>query len=301
MTREIRTIAVSGLEVRGGRGAESTIVGHAAVFDRDSEPIAGQFIERIQKGAFSRAIKEGQDVRALWNHDVNIVLGRTKSGTLTLVEDEVGLRVVLRPPDTQAGRDALASINRGDVDQMSFGFMVREQEWKHGENGGLDVRTLVDVDLFDVSPVTFPAYPDTDVAVRSHNEFRNERGHKMPRKEKRGQSGAKFLNDQIDSMVEADEDLSRGDVLKMMAFEASIAVPTVQEILAGEIDCPPRNRLAGFARALPVTQDQILSAFERDGCEYGAESNSRCGCREAMSRDMHNRGIRQSVAEAQGQ
>jgi len=149
------------LRAQGG----SKISGHAAVFNQLSEDLGG-FREKISPGAFTDTIKDS-DIRALWNHDPNFVLGRTKAGTLSLHEDEIGLVTDYNFPDTAVARDLLKSIERGDVDQQSFGFMVMPdgQNWRL-EDGGL-VRTLSKIELFDVSPVTFPAYPQTDVGVRA--------------------------------------------------------------------------------------------------------------------------------------
>jgi len=138
------------------------IVGHAAVFNKPSLPMRG-FREKINQGAFSKTIIE-DDIKALWNHNADYVLGRNKSGTLKLQEDEIGLRIEIDPPDTTYANDLIESIKRGDVDQMSFGFITRDEKWT--EENGETIRTLIDVQLFDVSPVTFPAYPQTDVSVR---------------------------------------------------------------------------------------------------------------------------------------
>ncbi len=163
---ERRVFTPDQLEIRAAESEDgrSKIVGYAAVFNQLSEPLAGRFREQIRPGAFKRSIKNG-DVRALWNHDPNYVLGRTKSGTLRLEEDDRGLKIEIDPPDTQWARDLMVSIQRGDVDQMSFGFRVLKDEWDRREDGTI-IRTLIDVELFDVSPVTFPAYPQTSVAVR---------------------------------------------------------------------------------------------------------------------------------------
>ena len=138
--------------------------GYAAVFDQMSVLLYGQFRERIARGAFAGSLAD--DVRALWNHDTNLPLGRTKAGTLKLDEDSHGLRVEIDPPATQAGRDAVESIRRGDVDQMSFAFDVLEDEWDKNDAGEI-VRTLRKVKLYEVSPVTFPAYPQTSVSARA--------------------------------------------------------------------------------------------------------------------------------------
>lgn len=151
-------------------GEPPRIVGHAAVFNQLSENLGG-FREQIKPGAFAVAINE-DDVRALFNHNPDYVLGRSKSGTLTMKEDMQGLAIEIIPPDTQIARDLLVSMERGDISQMSFGFRVKAggQEWGEDANGDV-VRTLTDLKLFDVSPVTFPAYPQTDAAVRSLGDY----------------------------------------------------------------------------------------------------------------------------------
>ena len=135
--REIRNLPLTSLEVRRDPKDNDArkIVGYAAVYNSDSEPIAGMFIERIRPGAFDRAIKEKQDVRALVNHDPTLILGRTKAETLSLKSDEKGLAIEITPPDTQVARDIIESIDRGDVDQMSFAFRAQEETWieKEGE------------------------------------------------------------------------------------------------------------------------------------------------------------------------
>lgn len=156
------------IEIRSDDGGGSKMIGYAAVFNSYSEKLGGFFREIIRPGAFAQAI-ESDDVRALWNHDSNYVLGRNKSGTLQLVEDERGLRVEITPPDTQWARDLSESMRRGDVDQMSFGFQVVDDRW-YTENGE-EFRELLKVRLFDVSPVTYPAYPATTIAMRSYRDI----------------------------------------------------------------------------------------------------------------------------------
>lgn len=145
------------------------IEGYAAVFDKLSEELWGGMREKIVPGAFSDCLKSKPDVRALINHDANLVLGRTPK-TLRLDEDETGLRFDCDTPDTQPARDLLTSIERGDISQCSFGFYVRKQKWSEEEDekgNPMLVRELHKVDLFDVSAVTFPAYPQTSVDLRS--------------------------------------------------------------------------------------------------------------------------------------
>lgn len=144
-------------------GDAKKIVGYAAVFNSMSEDLGG-FVERIEPGAFTEAV-ETDDVRALINHDPNLILGRTTAGTLALREDTRGLLYEIDPPATSYAADLMVSVGRGDVDQSSFGFMVQEESWD--TSGEVPVRVIRKAKLFDVSPVTFPAYPATTVSVRA--------------------------------------------------------------------------------------------------------------------------------------
>lgn len=177
---ERRFIPVETAEMRVAADEDGTkkIVGYAAKFNQWSDDL-GWFRESIAPGAFTETIKTA-DVRALFNHDPNIVLGRTKSGTLTLREDDTGLYMEVTPPDTQQARDLMTLIERGDVSQQSFAFRVIKESWKFGEGNEPDERTLEQVELFDVSPVTYPAYPDTSVALRSHDRTKDEHQTQSP-------------------------------------------------------------------------------------------------------------------------
>jgi len=161
-----RRVSVGALEVReSADGGAPVIAGYAAVFNQWSEDLGG-FVERIEPGFFAPVL--GSDVRALWQHDPAHVLGRTTNGTLRLAEDATGLAVEIHPPLTGWATDALVSLRRGDVSGMSFGFTVDEDRWM-SETKGPAQRTLVRAkELYDVSPVTFPAYPQTSVSVRQH-------------------------------------------------------------------------------------------------------------------------------------
>lgn len=161
---EERRIVVGELRAITAADAPTKIAGHAAKFDSLSEDLGG-FRERIAPGAFAKTIQSG-DIRALWNHDANIVLGRNKSGTLRLLEDSAGLAYECDVPDTQLVRDMVISpIARGDVNQCSFGFYTIADKWAKVD--GEWIRTLLECEVFDVSPVTYPAYNSTDVAVRA--------------------------------------------------------------------------------------------------------------------------------------
>ena len=163
---EIRTIFTPEGEFRVSKrdGKPSMITGYPAKFNSLSRDLGG-FRENIKPGAFQRSLDEGADVRALQNHNPDLVLGRTKSGTLRLEEDPKGLHMEVDAPDTQHARDLMTSIDRGDVDQGSFRFKTRSDNWRMQD--GQAIRDLYDVDLRDVSAVTFPAYDDSSVGVRS--------------------------------------------------------------------------------------------------------------------------------------
>jgi len=186
---EVRTLPLEELRIKNLE-EKRYIEGHAAVFDSWSETLGGifPFKEKVRKGAFSQTI-EKDDIRALFNHDPNYVLGRNKAGTLELKEDETGLYVRIIPPDTQAARDIITSIERGDINQMSFGFTVEEEKWDTVE--GIDVRELRKVKLFDVSPVTFPAYPSTDVGVRAMESYENYRAEVRNKEERENKAAEK--------------------------------------------------------------------------------------------------------------
>jgi HK97 family phage prohead protease len=149
------------IEARSEEGA-GTLVGYAAVFNSPTE-IGTWFTEVIAPGAFAEAIRN-DDVRALFNHRDSEVLGRTKAGTLRLSEDARGLRYEIDLPDTSLGKDLRVSIERGDITGSSFTFYAKREEWD--ETVSPPKRTVLEVELLDVGPVTFPAYPDTEVAMR---------------------------------------------------------------------------------------------------------------------------------------
>lgn len=160
---ERRVYAVNNLRAVG-RPGDRRITGYAAVFDQPSLDLGG-FREVIHPGAFRNSLASGADVRALINHDPSLVIGRIKSGTLEVAEDPIGLRIAIRVPDTAAARDLLVSMDRGDVDQMSFAFDAVRDRWDRDDGG--PVRHLLEARLHDVSVVTFPAYPQTSAEARA--------------------------------------------------------------------------------------------------------------------------------------
>jgi len=151
---------------------ENVIEGYAAVFNKDSEDFGG-WIERIAPNAFSDVLND--NAVALFNHDMNYVLGRNKVN-VTLSQDDKGLRYKVKLPDTSFAKDLRQLIKDGIIHQSSFAFTVKEQRWtKPSKEGEKHVRTIEKVQrLYDVSPVTTPAYPDASVGARSFAEVKEE-------------------------------------------------------------------------------------------------------------------------------
>lgn len=183
MTIERRAVTAAP-ELRA-EGAAKIARGYAALFNSEAD-IGGYFREIIAPGAFADTLKDS-DVRALIDHDSGRVIGRTKSGTLRLVEDDKGLAVEIDLPDTTDGRDLAVQLERGDISGMSFGFIVRHDEWD--ETSDPPTRTIHAVDLREVSAVAFPAYGDTEIALRSLENAKAEREKRDAERKMHDQQG----------------------------------------------------------------------------------------------------------------
>lgn len=146
------------------------IQGYAAVFNEITD--LGPFTESIAPGAFAESLSRGDDVRALFNHDMNCVLGRTTAKTLRLSEDKHGLFTRIKPPESSFATDLMLSIERGDINQMSFGFYIEAEEMTREEEKKTHF-TITQARLFDISVVTFPAYEQTEVDVVRQLEMRS--------------------------------------------------------------------------------------------------------------------------------
>jgi HK97 family phage prohead protease len=179
-SREERAFVIEDVEVRAGEGdTPARIIGHPVVYNTWSEDLGG-FRERVLPGALTRSLGT-HDIRVLFNHDPNFVLGRSKSGTAVFNDQAKGLRMECTPPDTQTVRDlVLEPMRRGDINQMSFAFRVvgdakRRSDVRDGVppgtgevwNDDYTERELHQLQMFDASVVTFPAYVQTDAQVRS--------------------------------------------------------------------------------------------------------------------------------------
>jgi HK97 family phage prohead protease len=270
---EQRDLPIEALEIRDTDGGVPAARGVVAPFGKLSEDLGG-FREGIKRGAFKRSIEENK-IYALWQHRPDEPIGHTHNGRLRLQETSTGLEFEI-PAHAFTTRQ-LELLQTGTVSHMSFGFVTRKDEWDEEQA----IRTLLDVDLREVSPVTWPAYTDTTVALRHLERMRGGNPKRSPIVETRGDSLAAFLNRQIGDGDDRDAKIAR------MASAAGISVSTVGQILRGEIECPPIARLRGFARALSVSLDSIVGAAERDGCSYeGSEGREVWNAIEMLSRKL---------------
>lgn len=157
--KEVRSFEFRALDEENG---DMVLEGYAAKFESRSE-LLGNFYETIQRGAFSDVLQN--DVVALLNHDSNYVLARSSNGTLSLTQDETGLKATFKIADTSYGRDVWKLVKEGLLERMSFAFQVGKDSW--GKVDGTPLRKIESVSrLFDVSVVTYPAYPETSIAAR---------------------------------------------------------------------------------------------------------------------------------------
>lgn len=167
--KETRVFNISQLSTRAeGEEKVVAIEGYAAVFNSKTS-IGGWFDEVIEPGAFSRSLSDNGDIRALFNHNWDNVLGRTKSQTLELREDEKGLNFKVELPDTSVAHDLTISMERGDINQCSFGFFITDEEWNYNVEPAL--RTIKEVELFEISIVSIPAYDDTEASLVRSKEI----------------------------------------------------------------------------------------------------------------------------------
>ncbi|MBG9599981.1 peptidase U35 [Bacillus mycoides] len=178
---EQRNLITDKIEIRESEDGSRTIFGYAVKWEMKSVTMGywQRFKEQFKKGAFTDSLTQ-DDQLVLWSHDFSKVLGRTKNGTLRLFEDEVGLRFELDLADTTLGDDTYKTIKRGDVDGVSFGFQMSKEEWDESDPDNV-VRSVTKAKLVEISPVAFPAYPDSQVSARSHDpykQFVDERNQK---------------------------------------------------------------------------------------------------------------------------
>lgn len=168
---ETRTNVIKDLSIRQVEGSPTKIAGYAAIFNVPSQPLPdlGGKREVIAPGAFTRALADGDNCILTINHDPNLLLARTSSGTLRLKQDDIGLFFEADLPDTSAARDLIVLMNRGDINQNSFQYVADKKDWETRD--GQQVRVVKDLHLFDVSIVVNPAFTQTFSVLRSMAEL----------------------------------------------------------------------------------------------------------------------------------
>lgn len=271
--REVRAIKGQPVEARTEGEDELRIAGHAAVFGEWAN-IGGWFLERIDSSAFDKTIGEA-DVRMLLNHDPNHILARTKNGTLQLGTDDVGLTY-----DGEINRDdpsavaTHAKIARGDIDQSSFAFRVVEEEWREADDEfDLPQRTIKEAQLFDVSPVTYPAYEGTDVGVRGAALGLLSSMLGLPEKKR------EMLLRAMEDEIELPEDLARAVDIISPVFEAllrneEISIPeedVIESTLEGEEEAEPAAAEEADSESEEDSEPEVGPADEAEPGEPAAE------------------------------
>ena len=140
--------------------------GRAVVFNSETV-IGGTFREIIRPGALTKTLTDGRDIKMLWQHKTEFPMGSTRAGTLIFDLAQEGLDLENDPPKQAPYSGFVENIQRGDVDSMSFGFEVIQEVVTRGRDGEMDLREITEIKLYEVSPVTFPAYSDTEIALRA--------------------------------------------------------------------------------------------------------------------------------------
>ena len=220
---ETRILNVDSFEVREDSDGMH-LEGYAALFDSRSENLGG-FTETIKPGAFRTSLRARNDIKFLWNHDTGAVLGSTRAGTLTLTEDDRGLRVSGTLPNTSHGRDAAELVRRGDVSAFSFGFSMPARGGDSWNAEGTE-RVLKSVRLHEVSLVAFPAYPETagTATVRGLDKIA-----------KRAEVDADALADAL-LKIENGEDISSDDRQLLEKVLSELAPEPEQDVAPEEPD-----------------------------------------------------------------
>lgn len=175
--KELRQIATEKIEVRAvPDGKKKTIGGYAVKYNSPTlmrDRWGDEFLEEISSGAFDKSL-QNRNQKALWNHDTSKPLGSVSVGTLRFNSDTSGLNYDIDLPNNTYGNDAYESVQRGDVDGSSFGFICIDDIWSKVQYEGREIykRSIVEADLFEVSPCTFPAYDSSDMCCRSLETFK---------------------------------------------------------------------------------------------------------------------------------
>ncbi|ABR33092.1 HK97 family phage prohead protease [Clostridium beijerinckii] len=181
--KEVRQLTTEKIEIRSvSEGQKKTIGGYAVKYNSPTlmrDRWGDEFLEEIASGAFDKSL-QNRNQKALWNHDTSKPLGSVSVGTLRFNSDMSGLNYDIDLPNNTYGNDAYESVQRGDVDGSSFGFRCNDDVWSKVQYEGKEIykRSIVEADLFEVSPCTFPAYDSSDMCCRSLETFKESLNQK---------------------------------------------------------------------------------------------------------------------------
>jgi uncharacterized protein len=234
-------------------GEDHKIAGEAIVYERESEPIpwyGGEFREIVERGALDGVIERSGDIRASFNHNDSMILGRTSANTLELRMTDDGLSYEITPPKTSYASDLIESINRGDVRGSSIAFEVEDESW----NPDYTIRRIKKFSrLHELGPVTTPAFTDTTAALRSL--------------ELRMKGQAENKDQDLRSLIESrvPEGSSFEQFCKDIALRSKIPTDQLDQILKGNISNRTITELRQAASALGVSVDQIIEKANTEG------------------------------------
>lgn len=267
-------------------GAPIGFRGHAAIFNRATQigPPKWGFREQIAPGAFTKTIQEA-DVRLLMNHDPNFLLARNKAGTLTLSEDVRGLATVADMAPVSYAQDLAILLERGDISQMSFAFEVIKDQWE-ADTEESELRTLLEVKLYDVSIVTYPAYEDTDAGLRGAAFDEVCRSAGLDEKARRGLLSAVSNGRPISRMsltVPESTDEDEDPVALAQAIDATL--DSVQDA----IDANEPEQVQALLVAAEVTVDALLALLGApDADDIGIGRSSHEPAKTTRARSTHS-------------
>lgn len=180
MQKEIRKFVATDIETRATETEDRVISGYINKFNTRSQYMG--FYEEVRNGAFDKTLNDGHNIFAMYNHDSNMILGSTRSGSLKLSTDDIGLKFELRVNDKVSyARDLYELVKAGDISGCSFGFYVNDDDWSYTEDR-IDLRTINEVELMEVTITPFPAYLDSEANCRSfelHKEKSKEEVRKL--------------------------------------------------------------------------------------------------------------------------
>lgn len=260
---------------RRDEGASIGFTGHAALFNRSTQigPPKYGFREQVAPGAFTKTIQEA-DVRLLMNHDPNLLLARNKAGTLTLSEDIRGLATAADMAPVSYAQDLAILLERGDISQMSFAFEVVKDQWE-SDSDDTELRTLLEVKLYDVSIVTYPAYEDTDAGLRGAAFDEVCRSAGLDEKARRGLLSAVSKGRPISRMSFTMPEAA-GDDEDEDPVDLAQAIDATLDAVQDAIDANEPGQVQALLVAAEVTVDALLALLgDADADDIGVGRSNR--------------------------